>query len=85
MTHSQRKSLIKLRSYDHFREIILINFPDLQHKIFIYKHVTVYDIDYLINLCGYKDERFKNCKIKEIEPLINYMVDNKHMYDWWCL
>jgi len=85
MTHSQRKSSVKLKSHDHFREVILSNFPELQHKIFIIDHVTVGDIKYLMNLCNFDGDPRSSGAIIKLEPLTNYMIDNKHMYEWWQL
>jgi len=85
MTHSPKKKPIKLKNYDHFREVILDNFPDLKGKIFKYNHVMLNDIDHLVMLSGFKGMLSVNGQVATLEPLVNYMIDNKHMYEWWKL
>lgn len=85
MTHSPKKSSVKLKSYDHFREVILTNFPDLQHKVFKLHHVGGDDVDYLRNLCGFSGKDRVSGNVSTLEPLLNYMLDNKHLYEWWHL
>jgi len=85
MTHSQRKSSIKLKDFEHLRDVILNNFPDLEGKVFHQSIVTFGDITYLISLCGFRSPTPISANISTYDPLVNYMIDNKHLYDWWKL
>jgi len=85
MTHSPKKKLIKLRDYTEFRKILLEHFPELDSVLFVHNHVTRGDVNCLIKLCGYKGTIPTGGSVNSLNPLINYMVDNKHMYEWWQL
>ena len=85
MTHFPKKKPIKLRDYTEFRKMLLEHFPDLDSVLFVHNHVTVGDIELLVKLCNYPDEIPAGGNVSNLEPLVNYMVDNKHMYEWWKL
>lgn len=83
--HSQRKSQVKLRDYTHFMQVILEHFPQLEGVLFTEGHITTQDVDYLEQMSNFKDYKRINGKLKTLEPITNYLIDNKHMYEWWKL
>lgn len=60
-------------------------FPDLKDKIFKSGHITIQDIDFLVSLCDFRGERSTSGLVHTLEPLLNYMIDNKDKYEWWML
>lgn len=85
MTRSQRKSSVKLKTYIEFSVILVQHFPDINDVVFINTHVTFGQVDSLVELCGFEGDTHHKGKPSDLEPLLNYMIDNKHMYDWWVL
>ena len=85
MTHSPKKSHIKLKDYVHFREVSYDNFPELKYKVFLEGHVTVDDVNLMIDISKFDKKRPIKGDIISLEPLINHMIDNTHMVEWWLL
>jgi len=85
MTHSPKKKPIKLRDYTEFRKMLLEHFLDLDSVLFVHNHVTHGDVELLVKLCNYPDEISSTGDVSDLNGLINYMIDNKHMYEWWKL
>ena len=84
--HSQKKTKIELKSFQCIRPVILEHFPDLEGKIFENNTVMFSDIIYLIDLCQYNEGHPRVLTNHSfVTRLVNYMVDNKHMYEWWKL
>lgn len=78
------KSDVHITDNIHLRYIINQNFPKLHQLFYIHPYVTYGDIDNLRKLCNYQLPVQYDGGLTEINPLLNYMVDNKHLYDTWA-